>query len=154
MSGASPKHTKSRRYKACLGATQTAVTQRGKGVWEAGPTWVRQDACPETYSQDSCCGHCLSPADVQTTPSTGGRGAPLPQGQADRSSCPRPASRDKLQTSSGSYELLLIWPASAEHRPHVLNAPATRQEIPEAEVRGSPRHHSGSEIGRQPSQEP
>lgn len=44
MSGASPKHTKSRRYKACLRAMQTAVPQRGKGVWEAGPTWVRQEA--------------------------------------------------------------------------------------------------------------
>ena len=94
MSGASPKYTKNGGHKARLGAVQTAVTRRGQGIWKAGPTWVRQDA--ETYSPDSCCDQSLSPADVQTTPSTGGRGpsAPPPTSTADRQE-ELPLGRDK-----------------------------------------------------------
>lgn len=30
--------------KPASGAVQTAVTEKGQRIWEAGPTWVRQDA--------------------------------------------------------------------------------------------------------------
>lgn len=56
MSGTSPKHTKSRRYKACLPGELCKQLSFGgdKEFGKAGPTWVRHDALrpipePEPY---------------------------------------------------------------------------------------------------------
>lgn len=74
-----------------------------------------QTGCPETYSQEFCCGQSMSPADVQKTPSTGGRGHPplncrqeggAAQGQSAGTNC-----------RLGSYCLLSNQQASAGHLP-------------------------------------
>lgn len=71
-------------------------------------------------------------------PPQGAWEAPLPQLQTGRSSCLRPASRDKLQTASRSHCLFSIQQASAEHLPRVFNAQAIWQQTPKAEVLSTP----------------
>lgn len=113
MSGASPKHTKSGRHKACLGSCANSCHQEGTenlGGWAD----LGQTGWPETYFQDSCRG--LSPAGVQTTPSTKGRDPPRPQtrsgGTARGAARGRPAG-----TSCG---LMLI-----QHLASICQAPSS-----------------------------
>lgn len=94
MSGASPKHTKSGRHKACLGSCANSCHREGTenlGGWAQ----LGQTGCPETYSRDYCRSQSLSLADVQTTPSTGGRGAQraadTPEDRREELACRRPA---------------------------------------------------------------
>lgn len=119
MSGTSPKHTKNGRHKACLRGCANSCHREGTenlGGWAN----LGQTGCPETCSRDSCRGQRLSPADVRTPTSAGGRGPP-PRLQTPRAGgAPWPASRDKLQPSSGSYCLFNIRQASAKHLLHVL----------------------------------
>ena len=97
-----------------------------------------QTGCPETYSPDSGCDQSLSPADVQTTPSTGGRGPsapPPPQPQTGRRSCHSAGTSDRLQVGITAYSALCRYLLVTSHR---LQALRTQQQIPKAEV---PRNH-------------
>lgn len=70
MSGASPKHTKSRGHKACANSCHG----EGTGNLDGWANLGQKRGCPETYSPDSCFSQSLNLTDVQTTPSTGGQG--------------------------------------------------------------------------------
>lgn len=93
-----------------------------------------QTGCPEIQSRDARCGQSLSPADVPTTPSTGGQRPSTPQLQTSRRSCSRPASRDF------TWELLLTQHSASIcwHLPCVFSALALRQPTPKAEVLSTP----------------
>lgn len=121
MSGASPKHTKSGRHKACLGSCANSCHREGtenSGGWAD----LGQTGCLEICSQDSC--RSLTPAGVQTTPSTEGRdpASTSDQEEGRQGELPhgQPLSRDKPQTSDGSYCSFSSWQAPAEPFPHIL----------------------------------
>lgn len=137
MSGALPKHTKSGRHKACLGSCANSRHREGTenlGGWAN----LGQTGCPETSPRDSCPSQSLSRADVQTTPSAGGRGPRLACRHTGgwAGGVLRPASRDELLTLSGGYCLFSIRQASAEHLLHVLCT-----ENPAAKAKGG---HQGN----------
>lgn len=109
-----------------------------------------QTGCPETYSQEFCCGQSMSPADVQKTPSTGGRGPPA--STADR--------REELPKASPQGQIVDLgataYSAISTHLLgtfHVVSTLETRQRTPKAELLHTPRHHSGSKVGTRCSQE-
>lgn len=120
MSGASPRQTKSGEHKARLGSCANSCHREGTGNW-GGWADLGQTGCPETYSQDSCCG--LSPADVQTTHSTGGRDPCLNCRQAERAA-PQPAETScKLEVGAPVDSAVCRHPFA--HPPHVQHTQNT-----------------------------
>lgn len=93
MSGASPKHTKSRGHKTCPGSCANSCHQEGTGNLGG---WVNlgQTGCLTTYAHHR---YCLSP--VQTQAPQGARDPPHLNHRQAGGAAPQPASRDRLQTS-------------------------------------------------------
>lgn len=146
MSGASPKHTKNGRHKACLGGCANSCHREGTenlGGWAN----LGQTGCPETCSRDSCRGQRLSPTDVQTTPSAGGRGPLLarrhpgreePRGQPAGTSC-------SLQVGATAGSTL------GKHLPstfYMFSARRIQQQTPQAATEKTMRHRAGGERPR------